>query len=166
MRLTPSLCLVSLVSLVAAGCGNSQPAACGGVAVGVSISTPIGGRNVDDGAAVAVAPGRATLVNVWGSWCGPCRLEQPLLTKQAAAHPDVQFVGVDVQDNDAAARAFRKEFSVAYPSIADPSRELAARLKARSTPATVAINAKGQAYLVQSAVDADTLNCLVGLSRT
>lgn len=63
--------------------------------------------------------GKVLVVNIWGSWCPPCRKEAPGLRRVWAETRDrgVQFVGVDVRDNDAAGLAFERSFGISYPSI-------------------------------------------------
>ncbi|MEC3974433.1 TlpA family protein disulfide reductase [Amycolatopsis sp. H20-H5] len=63
------------------------------------------------------------VVNIWGSWCGPCRAETPELEKvfEQAAASGVQFLGVDVRDDRAAAEDFVRDRKGTYPSIYDPS---------------------------------------------
>ena len=63
--------------------------------------------------------GSVLVFNVWGSWCPPSRAEAPALQAvwEQAREQGVQFVGVDVKDNDAAARAHERMFGVTYPSI-------------------------------------------------
>lgn len=64
-------------------------------------------------------PDTVLVYNVWGSWCAPCRAEAPALQEVWDQTRDrgVQFVGVNVKDNDASARAFEREFGITYPSI-------------------------------------------------
>lgn len=56
------------------------------------------------------ASGVPTAVNVWSSWCLPCRSEAPLIAAATRFHPNVRFVGLNVRDNDLDARAFIAEF--------------------------------------------------------
>ena len=50
------------------------------------------------------------VLNVWASWCVPCRSEAPLLERAAAATPEVRFVGLNVRDDQSGARQFIAEF--------------------------------------------------------
>lgn len=65
--------------------------------------------------------GHVVVVNVWGSWCAPCRAEAPDLAtiSKETAPRGVRFVGIDVRDNPAAGRAFEREFGITYPSFDD-----------------------------------------------
>ena len=61
-------------------------------------------------------------MNIWGSWCGPCRGEAPALEQVAAASAPrgVTFLGVDVRDDRDAAADFVRSRGITYPSIFDP----------------------------------------------
>lgn len=156
--------VVGLLGLLA-GPGDSASKACAGQAQRVAIRAPVlEGHNIADGSPLRYQPGIVTVVNVWGSWCGPCRLEQPLLARVARQRTDVRFLGLDVQDNDAAGRAFQREFDIPYPSISDPSRELTSRLRAVATPATFVIDSQGTIRArAFGAIDVDTLACMIDL---
>ena len=67
--------------------------------------------------------GKVVLINVWGSWCAPCRTETPELETVYGEYRDrgVQFVGIDVRDNRDTACDFVTDRNVQYPSIFDPS---------------------------------------------
>lgn len=72
---------------------------------------------------IAGLEGYPIVVNVWASWCGPCRFEFPTLQKLSAAYGKrVAFLGVDTQDSDDAAKTFLEEAPVPYPSYTDPDQ--------------------------------------------
>ena len=65
------------------------------------------------------------VVNVWASWCGPCRFEFPTLQKLSASYGKrVAFLGVDSQDSEDAAKTFLGEEPVPYPSYSDPNQDI------------------------------------------
>ena len=70
----------------------------------------------------AQSRGQVVVVNIWGSWCGPCRGEAPALEQVAAASAPrgVTFLGVDVRDDRDAAADFVRSRGITYPSIFDP----------------------------------------------
>lgn len=88
--------------------------------------------------AVADFVGRVVVINLWGSWCAPCRTESPELEKVFLATKGlgVQFVGIDVRDRRDTARDFVIDAKVTYPSIFDPEMRTAIGL-GRSYPTSV-----------------------------
>lgn len=95
--------------------------------------------------------GTVLVFNVWGSWCPPCRAEAPALQAvwEETRKKGVQFVGVDVKDNDSAARAFERQFGITYPSIvtADSAAVLLAfrsSLPPNAIPSTLIVDRKGR----------------------
>jgi len=95
--------------------------------------------------------GKIVVMNVWGSWCAPCRAEMPHLVRVAKATKDdgVAFVGINTRDpNRVPAARFEKEFEVPYPSLYDPEGRLMLRfpqgsLNPKAIPSTVVIDRKG-----------------------
>lgn len=150
-----------MVGLIAIGCGSTT----GG---------DYGGKHPDYAAALAGAPaplaalyrqgnqllpggneayerrlatvrGYPVVVNIWASWCGPCRFEFPTLQKLSAKYGTrVAFLGVDSQDSDDGAETFLEEAPVPYPSYSD-GEEIADSIGAgRGLPATAFYDRRGE----------------------
>ncbi|MGH3331194.1 MAG: TlpA disulfide reductase family protein [Nocardioidaceae bacterium] len=112
--------------------------------------------------------GQTVVVNVWGSWCAPCRSEADDLVaaSEELADDDVAFLGINSRDlNQVAARAFVRRFEVPYPSIYDQKGQtlLAFRgtLSPNSIPSTVVIDDQGR--VAASVLGEVSTSTLVGL---
>jgi thiol-disulfide isomerase/thioredoxin len=74
---------------------------------------------------IADLHGYPVVVNLWASWCIPCRQEFPVLQKLSARYgKKVAFLGVNSEDSDDAAATFLREEPVPYPSYTDPDKEI------------------------------------------
>ncbi|UUV36256.1 TlpA family protein disulfide reductase [Amycolatopsis roodepoortensis] len=67
--------------------------------------------------------GKVVVLNIWGSWCGPCRAETAALeaVQQETKATGVEFLGINVRDQRDAAADFVHNFKVSYPSLFDPA---------------------------------------------
>ena len=101
---------------------------------------------------IAALHGYPVVVNVWASWCGPCRFEFPTLQKLSARYGKrVAFLGVNSEDSDDAAETFLEETPVPYPSYTDPDQEIAdAHRRQRGLPDTAFYDRDGELCLPQA----------------
>ena len=119
--------------VVARGTGAAQPIVeRRGATVSFSGSDPITGKRVslDDYA------GKPVVINVWGSWCPGCIAEAEDLRRFAEDHPEVQLIGVDLQDTKSAAKEFYERVRWTHPSVFDPDGEISFALGLQGTPST------------------------------
>jgi thiol-disulfide isomerase/thioredoxin len=89
--------------------------------------------------------GRPVLVNFWGSWCGPCYREAPVLATAADRYGGrMQFLGVDISDQRGPAREFIQEFGWTFPSVFDPDNKILASLGLLGAPITIVYDESGE----------------------
>ncbi|MFE7896639.1 TlpA family protein disulfide reductase [Streptomyces sp. NPDC057424] len=108
----------------------------------------ITGKTLD----VADYKGKVVVLNVWGSWCNPCRAEAKYFAKvsKAYAGKGVQFVGINTRDtNLKSATAFEEDFGIPYPSLYDPTGKLMLRfergtLNPQTVPSTLVLDRDGK----------------------
>lgn len=113
-------------------------------------------------------PGKVLVINVWGSWCNPCRAEAPdLQSASVATARTAQFIGLNTKDySPAAAEAFVRRFEISYPSIFDPEGKalvsLAGNLPPNAIPTTIVIDAQRRvAARIAGTVGRETLVDLI-----
>jgi peroxiredoxin len=122
--------------LIAAGDRRQAPAFAG---------TYLGGGDFASGSLA----GQVVVLNFWGSWCPPCRLETPEFDKvyRDVRGRGVQFLGVAVKDTAQAAQAFLANKNIAYRSLYDPAGRVALAFRAippSAIPSTVLIDKHGR----------------------
>ena len=162
-----------VVALVVVGAGivayvsrpATDPREEGGVAM---LDTPfpglrgeaVVGPNVD----TASTDWSVLVVNVWATWCEPCRREQPALLQVQEAYADrgVEFVGIDYRDDRAAAGRWIEDFGVTYPSLYDPDGRTAASLDFPFVPDTYLVDASGTTrYAIYGETSAEEISRLI-----
>ncbi|MFL5898830.1 MAG: TlpA family protein disulfide reductase [Solirubrobacterales bacterium] len=145
-RIGPLLVLLAVLpaALAIAACGTSQGGSGGSppdYAKALAGSPPplavlhkqenelLGGGREAFERQLARLHGYPVVVNVWASWCGPCRVEFPVLQKLSARYGKrVAFLGINSEDSDDAAATFLREEPVPYPSYTDPDKRLSESL--------------------------------------
>jgi thiol-disulfide isomerase/thioredoxin len=104
------------------------------------------------------------VVNVWASWCAPCRAEAPTLTALSTKYSDVPFIGVLTRDNPASAEAFERKFAIPYPTLIDDAVLIGFRntLPANAIPSTVVLDKNGLvAGRISGAITVASLTSLI-----
>ena len=89
---------------------------------------------------------KVAVVNVWASWCSPCRAEAPILVSLAYKYTNVDFIGILTRDNPANAEAFERRFKIPYPTVIDDSILIGFKgsLPANAIPSTVILDKTGR----------------------
>jgi len=123
----------SLPDFAAAGPVQSVPA---------ETMAVVSGRDLQN--IIAGLEGQPVVVNIWGSWCPPCRAEMPLLQRVAESYEgEAVLLGVAVRDDPKVAARFLQDFAITYPNLYDPSGDVLRALEVRVFPTTYVFDANG-----------------------
>ena len=166
-RLTRLLSAVAMAGVLVSGCTSGSDA----IAIGGSFTfvspggereftypeaerqpiNELAGPAVSGGGTVSTKDhlGEVVVLNVWGSWCAPCRVEALELRESALEFADdpVQFLGINVKDNQGAAADFEKSKDLGYPSIYDQQLRTLLSISGfptGSVPSTIVLDKEGR----------------------
>ncbi|MFE6625346.1 TlpA family protein disulfide reductase [Streptomyces sp. NPDC008086] len=157
----------AVAALTLSACSSGGPSGGGGdtgfvpgdngidtVAQGKRAVAPVLSGETIDGKQLSTAgtKGKVLVINVWGSWCPPCRAEAKNFQTvyDDVKGQGVEFIGINTRDtNTTVAKAFEKEFGITYPSLYDPTGKQMLRFKKgtlnpQAIPSTLVIDRKGR----------------------
>jgi thiol-disulfide isomerase/thioredoxin len=90
-------------------------------------------------------PGKPVVVNLWASWCPPCRREMPALARAQADHPDVEFLFANQGESADAVKAYLSAEGIALRNVVlDSTRTLGRQSNSAGLPTTLFFNARGE----------------------
>ncbi len=157
-RFAPLIVLLLLLVVLAGCSGSGEKTA----STTPRVVNAVGERAVDftiktfDGKEFRLSEhsGSPVLVNFWASWCGPCRLEGPMLEKlyKKYGKEGLVFVGVAIQDSEKGSRAYIKANGWTFPAGPDSDGRLMDAYNVNGIPKTFIIRRDGTVGYIQSGV--------------
>jgi thiol-disulfide isomerase/thioredoxin len=140
---------IAALAVVAAACSSAEsssttsPSQSGDAEIAPAFTIP-----TNDGGEFSLAEhitqdGRPIFLNLWASWCFPCREEMPAIDRSSHAFPEIAFLGVSVRDGRAEAESFVDEISVNYLIGFDEQDDVDGAYKPLGLPASYIISGEG-----------------------
>jgi thiol-disulfide isomerase/thioredoxin len=136
------LALACAAAVLVAACSGSHPPAQATPKVTALSGPTLTGKTVS----ITSLHGHPVVLVFWGSWCGPCRHDQPQMNSLYAkwSPRGVDFLGIDLRDDNKAALTFQSQLAVPYLSIADSNMTIAIHYHIPSAPAVVFLDTQGR----------------------
>ena len=149
--LVPALSLLLLVGCGSSGTSVAEESFVAGngatryIAPGERIPAPKLSGMTLLGVNYSLPMNKVAVVNVWASWCSPCRAEEPTLAALSEKYPEVSFVGILTRDNPVNAEAFVRKNKSPYPTLIDDSVLIgfSKSLPANAIPTTLVLDSNG-----------------------
>ncbi len=158
-RLLAVIATVALTALVSLACGDGSPGS------DAQNGLPTTDLALLDGGVVNIGePGQARVLNLWATWCTPCRAELPVFDAAARAMPEggPRIIGVNTGDRDGDARELVEELGLSFDQLLDPDASLQTGLQIMGLPATVFLDDAANVLAIRSGeVDAAELDELL-----
>jgi thiol-disulfide isomerase/thioredoxin len=154
-----ALLITAVVALIATACSTSGEKALVGTP-GLPVATDftvtlVGGGTFTLSKTLSDKP---VVINFWASWCPPCRAEMPDIDRVARNTPDVQFIGIAIDDTLSNALAYASSIGIGYPIAIDDNYTLADAYMVSVLPQTWLIDSNGAVVAsFTGAVTADQL---------
>ena len=148
-----ALALLAFMGLMAYGMAR-QPTGKGGLATNTRGQLmPLAQKPASDfrialfsgqSATLAELRGRPVVINFWASWCPPCKVEAPVFERGYQRYKDrVNFVGINIWDNEAEAQKFLQSFALSYPNGPNPKGDIPIEYGLTGIPETYFVNKDG-----------------------
>ena len=136
--------IVTFAALTALGCHREPPSR---VEIGHPAPRYAATTLAGDSVSTAALSGKVVLLNIWATWCAPCRAEIPYLQSLYEQHRgdglEIVGVSVDARGQDAAIRDFAQEFRMTYPIWRDPDERVQSLYMALGVPSSYLIDRAG-----------------------
>ena len=98
--------------------------------------------------------GKVIVADFWATWCAPCFLQAEILHKAALQYPkkDVQFLAIDVGEDEKTVRAFTAKRPFPYPVLLDEEEKVSGELKVAGFPTLLILNRKGEVSYLRAGI--------------
>lgn len=138
-----TLCTALLLALAMGGATAAEPA--GPVAIGAPLRQVTLDPLLGPASSLAAYRGKPLVINVWASWCGPCRAEMDSLQRLAQRHgQQFNVIGISTDDYRDRASAFLRGAGIRFPNYIDHALRLETMLGADRIPLTLLVDANGR----------------------